>query len=276
MLSNTTKALALLLICTFLFTGCEQKQASKENRTIRLATTTSLENSGLLDVLLPAFYRKTGITVQVLPMGTGKALRTASDGNCDVVLVHAPQAEKKFITDGWGVDRRRIMYNHFVLIGPRDDPAGVKDATSPENAFKKIAETKSVFTSRGDNSGTHKKEMIIWGLTGVEPSGSWYRSVGTGMGPTLTIANEMRGYVLTDYGTFVKFRKKLDLVVLYKSGDAFFNPYSVIMVNPARHTHVKRDAVSEFMDFLISPDARELIGNYKVDGELLFHPDSGE
>jgi len=239
MIPGTIKIAALLLIFTLLPAGCERKQASKEDRTIRLATTTSLENSGLLDVLLPAFYEKTGITVRVLPMGTGKALRTARDGNCDVVLVHAPQAEKEFVNQGWGVDHRRIMFNYFVLAGPADDPAGVKDAKTPEEAFKKIAETKSVFTSRGDNSGTHKKEMIIWGLTGIEPSGSWYRSLGNGMGPTLTVANEMQGYVLTDYGTFVKFRNKLDLVILYKSGKAFFNPYSIIMVNPARHPQVK-------------------------------------
>ena len=272
MARNTVKKAAVLLCFAILFTGCQRKRTSRKERSIRLATTTSLENSGLLDVLLPEFQRKTGIEVQVIPMGTGKALRTARDGNCDVVLVHAPKAEAEFVTQGWGADRRRIMFNHFVIAGPGIDPAEVKGARTAEEAFRRIKATQSTFVSRGDNSGTHKKEMEIWGLVGVAPSGRWYRSVGKGMGETLTMANEMRAYLLIDYGTFIKFRNKIELVALFEDGDTLFNPYGIIAVSPDRHPHVKHTAVLEFMEFLTSQDGRRLIRDFTVEGEVLFHP----
>ena len=251
------------------WTGCQKKQQQK---TLRLATTTSTENSGLLDVLLPVFEKKTGIKVHVLPMGTGKALRTARDGNCDVVLVHAPAAEKKFVNDGWGLARHRVMVNDFLLLGPPEDPAHIKGMASPPAALKAIAAGGFTFTSRGDNSGTHKKEMELWAAASINPSGHWYRSVGKGMGEALTMASEMKSYVLADRGTFIKFRDKIDLVPLVQGDQSLHNPYGIIAVNPEKHPHVKQDEATRFIDFLTSDEARELIENYRLQGEILFHP----
>ena len=250
-----------------MFLGCD----TQENNTIRLATTTSTESSGLLDVLLPVF-QQTGITVEVMPMGTGRALRTARDGNCDLVLVHAPQAEEKFVADGWGVQRRQVMYNDFVLLGPASDPAQIKAAASAPEALKRIAAAGAAFVSRGDNSGTHKKEQALWAAAGVAPSGQWYRSVGKGMGETLTMADQMGAYTLADRGTFIKFRKKIALAVLVEGDRALHNPYGVIAVNPAKHPHVKYEQALKFIEFLTSDEGRKLIGGYKLDGEVLFHP----
>ena len=255
-----------------LASGCRDPEASGQAKSIRLATTTSTENSGLLDVLLPAFRRKTGIEVQVMPMGTGKVLRTARDGNCDVVLVHAPRAEREFVAQGWGVDRRAVMYNDFVLLGPTADPAAIEGASSAAEAMKKIAAAGAPFVSRGDNSGTHKKEQSLWAAAEVKPAGAWFRSVGKGMGETLIMANQMRAYVLADRGTYLKFRGKIDLAVLVTDGDPMHNPYGVIAVNPEKWPHVARDAAKRFIEFLTSDEARELIAGYKVDGEVLFHP----
>lgn len=239
---------------------------------IRLATTTSTENSGLLDVLLPAFHRRTGIEVQVMAMGTGRALQTGRDGNCDVVLVHAPQAEEQFVAGGWGVNRRPVMYNDFLLLGPPADPARLKGVRSPVTAVQKISATGSLFVSRGDNSGTHAKEKALWQAAGIEPSGAWYRSVGKGMGQTLIMANELNAYVLVDRGTAIKFRGKLSLAPVLEGHKRLHNPYRIIAVNPARHRHVKYDDVLKFIDFLVSEECQSLIGGYRLGGEILFHP----
>ena len=260
--------ITIAIACAVLVIGCKKEQ----KKIIKLATTTSIENSGLLEVVLPPFRRKVGIDVQVMPMGTGKALRTARDGNCDVVLAHAPQAEEKFVNEGWGVSRTRVMYSDFVIVGPAADPAEIKDMKSPAEAMKKIAAAKSAFVSRGDNSGTHAKETELWRSAGLEPAGDWYRSVGKGMGETLTMAGEMRAYVLVDRGTFIRFRRKTDLVVLVEGDRSLYNPYSVIAVNPARHPHAKYHKVMKFIEFLTSDEGRRLIGDYKLDGEILFHP----
>ena len=259
---------AMLLICTVLLIGC----SDQEPKAIRLATTTSTESSGLLDVLVPAFRAKTGINVHVMPMGTGKALRTARDGNCDLVLVHAPQAEQQFVDQGWGVHRRQVMYNDFVILGPASDPANVRPLKNPAEAMKRIAASGAIFVSRGDNSGTHKKECQLWQQTGLAPDGQWYRSVGKGMGQTLIMANEMNAYVLADRGSFIKFRKKIDLVVLVAGHEMLYNPYGVIAVNPAKHPHVKYSLAMQFIAFLTSDQGQKLIGDYKLEGETLFHP----
>ena len=257
-----------LALCVVLLVGC----GKQEPQAIKLATTTSTVNSGLLDVLVPAFRAKTGIAVLVMPMGTGKALRTARDGNCDVVLVHAPKAEEQFVEQGWGVKRRQIMYNDFVILGPANDPAKVKSLESAVEAVKRIAFIKSVFVSRGDNSGTHKKELALCDAARLEPAGSWYRSVGTGMGQTLIVANEMKAYVLADRGSFIKFRKKIDLVILVAGDKILYNPYGVIAVNPQKHPRVKYAQAMKFINFLSSEEGQKLIGDYRLDGEILFHP----
>ena len=258
----------LLMACTVLLLGCSEQGPE----VIKLATTTSTESSGLLDVLLPAFHQKTGITVQVLPMGTGKALRTARDGNCDLVLVHAPEAEEQFVNEGWGIKRRQIMYNDFVILGPLSDPAKVRDLKSPVEAFKRIAAARSVYVSRGDNSGTHKKELELWQAVGLEPLGQWYRSVGKGMGQTLIVANQMKAYVLADRASFIKFRKKIDLVLLVAGDKMLYNPYGLIAVNPKKHPHAKYVQAMKFIEFLSSEEGQKLIADYKLDGEILFHP----
>ena len=257
-----------LVFCAALLVGCGES----EPKAIKLATTTSTVNSGLLDVLVPAFRAKTGIDVQVIPMGTGKALRTARDGNCDVVLVHAPQAEEQFVNQGWGVERRQIMYNDFVILGPANDPAKVRGLESGVEAVKRIGATKSVFVSRGDNSGTHRKELELWEAVGLEPSGSWYREVGKGMGQTLIVANEMRAYVLADRGSFIKFRKKIGLVVLVAGDKMLYNPYGLMAVNPKKYPQVKYAQAMKFIEFLSSPEGQKLIGDYRLEGEILFHP----
>ena len=257
-----------LLACIVLLAGC----AEQEPESIRLATTTSTESSGLLDVLLPAFTQKTSIVVKVLPMGTGRALQTARDGNCDLVLVHAPKAEELFVAQGWGINRQQIMYNDFVILGPASDPALVKGLKSPVEALEKIAAAKSPYVSRGDNSGTHKKEIELWQAISSEPIGQWYRSVGKGMGQTLIVANQMKAYVLADRGTFIKLRQKIDLVVLVEGDKMLYNPYGVIAVNPRKHPQAKYGQAMKFIEFLTSQEGQKLIGDYKLDGEILFHP----
>lgn len=271
-MKRVTACCLIALAAMVLTPGCRDPEASGPAKSIRLATTTSTENSGLLDVLLPAFKQTTGIEVQVMPMGTGKALRTARDGNCDVVLVHAPQAERDFVAQGWGVARRAVMYNDFVLLGPTADPAAIQGASSAAEAMKKIADAEATFVSRGDNSGTHKKEQSLWSATEVKPDGQWFRSVGKGMGETLIMADQMKAHVLADRGTYLKFRGKIDLAVLVSGGDQMHNPYGVIAVNPRKWPHVPHDAAIRFIEFLTSDEARELIAAYKVDGEVLFHP----
>ena len=257
-----------LLACIVLLAGCGEQGLE----VIKLATTTSTESSGLLDVLLPAFHQKTGITVQVLPMGTGKALRTARDGNCDLVLVHAPKAEEQFVNQGWGINPRQIMYNDFVILGPASDPAKVRDLESAVEAMKRIAAARSVYVSRGDNSGTHKKELELWQAVGLEPAGQWYRSVGKGMGQTLIVANQMKAYVLADRASFIKFRKKIDLVLLVAGDKMLYNPYGLIAVNPKKHPHAKYVQAMKFIEFLSSEEGQKLIADYKLDGEILFRP----
>jgi len=251
-----------------------------------LATTTSTADSGLLDVILPVFEKANNVKVKVVAVGTGQALKLGQDGNADVVLVHARAQEDQFVADGWGVDRRDVMYNDFILVGPTQDPAGSKGLTTAAEALQAIANKQAAFASRGDNSGTHTKEKDLWKKAGLEPKGDWYKSLGQGMGDTLIFANEKGAYTITDRGTYLSMKDKLpNLTVLVggasikeNSDQSLLNPYGVIAVNPARYPHVKFALAQKFMAWLAAVETQKLIGQYGVDkfGQPLFYPDSAE
>jgi tungstate transport system substrate-binding protein len=265
--------LAAALAAALLTAGCSPRQP----RTLTLATTTSTQSSGLLDVLVPRFRAVTGIEVKVVAVGTGQALELGRRGDADVLLVHDPDAEQRFMDEGFGTDRREVMHNDFVLIGPPADPAGVKGQTSAAEAFARIARRGSPFVSRGDESGTHQKEKAVWRQAGVEPRGDWYLSAGGGMGQVLRLASEKRSYTLSDRGTFLALRQGLDLPVLVEGDPLLVNPYHVISVNPAKHPHVHRGEAQEFADFLLSPGGKDLIGDFGRDrfGQPLFFLGAG-
>jgi tungstate transport system substrate-binding protein len=237
---------------------------------LRMSTTTSTENSGLLSVLLPPFEKRYGCKVDVVAVGTGKALKLGEAGDVDVVFVHARSLEDKFVANGYGVNRRDVMYNDFVLLGPADDPAGAGKAKSAPDAFRAIAAKGSPFISRGDESGTHQKEKEVWASVGIVSRGAWYVEAGQGMGEVITMATEKRGYTLSDRGTYIAFRKKTDLIVLRQGDKNLWNPYGIIVVNPKKHTHVKYDLAMKLVDFVTGPEGQSLIAGFKVDGEPLF------
>ena len=237
---------------------------------LRMSTTTSTENSGLLSVLLPPFEEKFGCKVDVVAVGTGKALKLGEAGDVDVVFVHARTLEDQFVANGYGVNRRDVMYNDFVLLGPPDDPAGVGKAKSAPDAYRAIAAKGIPFISRGDESGTHQKEKEIWASAGIVPRGAWYVEAGQGMGEVLTMATQKRGYTLSDRGTYIAFRKKTDLAVLRQGDRNLWNPYGIIAVNPKKHAHVKYDLAMKLVDFFTGPEGQSLIAGFKVDGEPLF------
>ena len=241
---------------------------------LRLSTTTSTENSGLLDALIPPFEARFRVTVDVIPVGTGKALKLAEGGDVDVTLVHAPELEKLFVKRGFGVNRRYVMYNDFVIVGPPQDVAGIKGAADARGAFRRIAERTALFISRGDRSGTHTKELSLWKKAGVNPSLPWYLESGRGMGAVLIIADEKRAYTLTDRGTYLAFRRKLDLAILVEGDPALFNPYHVIAVNPAKHPHVNYLGAMLLIGWLTSAEGQEIIANFgmKEFGQPLFIP----
>jgi tungstate transport system substrate-binding protein len=245
---------------------------SEERPRLRLATTTSTENSGLLAALLPPFEKKHGVTVDVIAAGTGKALKLGENGDVDVVLVHAPQAEAKFVAAGFGVRRVPVMHNDFVIVGPKGDPAKLAEAKTAADAFQRLAEWKASFISRGDDSGTHKKEKTLWQAAGIEPKGGWYVSTGQAMGAVLRIADEKRAYALTDRGTFLAYAAKLELTVCLEGDPALHNPYGVIAVNPRKHPHAKHALAMQLIDFLTSDAGQKLIDEYQLEGERLFHP----
>ena len=260
---NLEAALAFLLL------ALAALPASAGER-LRVSTTTSTENSGLLAVLLPPFENRCGCNVDVVSVGTGKALKLGEAGDVDVVFVHARKLEDRFMANGYGVDRRDVMYNDFVLLGPADDPAGVGRTSSAPDAFREIAAKGSPFISRGDESGTHQKEKEIWASAGIVPVGGWYLEAGQGMGEVIMMATQKRGYTLSDRGTYIAFRKKTDLVVLRQGDKNLRNPYGIIAVSPKRHPHVKYDLALKFIDFVTGPEGRALIAGFKVDGEPLF------
>ena len=249
--------------------------AAAQEKYIVVASTTSTEQSGLFSHLLPAFKAKTGIEVRVVALGTGQALDTARRGDADVVFVHDKDAELKFLNEGYGIDRREVMYNDFVLVGPKDDPAKVGGTKDIVAALKKIAGSKSPFASRGDRSGTHAAELRLWKTAGVDPEtgkGSWYRETGSGMGPTLNTAAAMDAYALSDRGTWISFKNRRNLVISVEGDQRLFNQYGVMLVNPAKHPHVKKDLGMAFIDWVTSPEGQKTIADYKIDGQQLFFP----
>ena len=244
---------------------------------IIVQSTTSTQNSGLFEHILPLFTEKTGIEVRVVAVGTGQALKNAEKGDGDVVLVHSQPDEEKFVTDGWGVKRYPVMYNDFIIVGPAADPAGIAGIKQAPDALKKIATVQSLFASRADNSGTHKAELKLWQQAGVNPkasSGSWYLETGSGMGATLNTAVGKQAYALTDRGTWLAFANKDDFKVLVEGDDKLFNQYGVILVNPAKHPNVKAKEGQAFIDWLTGPEGQAAIADYKIDGQQLFFPNA--
>jgi tungstate transport system substrate-binding protein len=241
---------------------------------LRMSTTTSTENSGLLKVLNPVFEKRYGIRIEVLAVGTGKALKLAENGDVDVLLVHAPDAEAAFVAAGYGVNRKRVMFNDFVLVGPDNDSAGVKSAQTVDEALQKISKAKAFFISRGDDSGTHQKELALWQKTGLKPQGEWYISAGQGMGAVLTMADEKQAYALSDRGTYLAMQAKLQLTVLNEGDEALVNPYHVMAVNPQRFPNINYESAMRYIEFLTGEEGQALIAGYKKLGQALFHPDA--
>ena len=239
---------------------------------IRMATTTSTENSGLLSYLLPEFTKDTGYKVHVIAVGTGKALRLGRDGDVDVVLVHAINAETEFVNQKYGVKRHPVMYNDFVIIGDPADPAGIKNSKSINDAFSRIKSSQSLFVSRGDDSGTHKKERSIWQTSKVNPEGKWYREAGQGMGKVIQMANELGAYTLTDRGTWLGYKDKVQMDVLYQGDSLLFNPYGIIAVNPERYSDINQHGVNALISWITSKKGQKLIGQYKKFDQVLFTP----
>ncbi len=239
---------------------------------LKLATTTSTYNSGLLDAIVPDFERKTGTEVQIIAVGTGKALRMGRDGDADLLLVHAPGAEKTFMDKGYGNNRRAVMYNDFVIVGPASDPAAVAGQSDAARALQNIAGSRAVFVSRGDDSGTHKKELKLWQAAKLEPAGSWYREAGQGMGKVLQIADELQGYALTDRGTWLAYKDKVTLKLVVEGDQRLFNPYSVMQINPERFSDLNHKAAQAFSDWLVSAETQQMIKAFRINGEPLFIP----
>ena len=250
-----------------------------QEKSIVVASTTSTQDSGLFEYLLPIFQQKTGIAVRVIAQGTGQALDTGRRGDADVVFVHAKSAEEKFLAEGQGVKRNPVMYNDFVLIGPKSDPAGIK-GNDIAAALKKIKEKQASFVSRGDRSGTHIAELALWnrdaGIDIDKEKGAWYKSIGQGMGAALNMAGASNAYVLSDRGTWLSFKNRGDLQILVEGDKRLFNQYGVILVNPEKHPTVKKDLGQEFIDWLLSPEGQRAIANYKVNGEQLFYPNADD
>lgn len=248
-----------------------------DKQTIILQSTTSTRNSGLLDAILPQFTRKTGIVVKVVAVGTGQALKNARNGDGDVLLVHARAAEDAFVAAGYGIDRRDVMYNDFVLVGPTSDPAGLSKATSVGEALKILARGTAPFVSRGDDSGTHKKERKLWKTTGLDVISQrpgWYRESGAGMGATLNIAAGMGAYTLSDRATWLAFKNRATMKIVFEGDKSLHNQYGVIRVNPARYKHINAKGALMFVDWITGKPGQELIANFKLDGQQLFFPNA--
>jgi len=269
--------LPVALAATLAFGATIATPARASDPYIILQSTTSTEQSGLFRHILPLFKSKTGIDVRVVAVGTGQALKNAERGDGDVVLVHAKTAEEKFVADGFGVKRCEVMYNDFVVVGPSSDPAKVKGSKDVAAALKAIAAAKAPFASRGDDSGTHKAELDLWKAAGIDvkaASGDWYRSTGSGMGPTLNAASGMNAYALTDRGTWLAFKNRGALEIVVEGDRKLFNQYGVMLVNPAKHPHVKAKEGQAFIDWLVGPDGQSAIRSYKIEGEPLFFPNA--
>ena len=250
-----------------------------QDKSIVVASTTSTQDSGLFEYLLPIFKQKTGITVKVVAEGTGKALDTARRCDADVVFVHAKSQEEKFLSQGYGVKRFPVMYNDFVVVGPKSDPAGIKGMKSVTKAFQTLKDKKIDFISRGDRSGTNSAELRIWKAAGIDinkDKGPWYKAIGQGMGATLNTASASNAYTLTDRATWIHFKNKGDLVIVVEGDKGLFNQYGVMLVNPAKCPTVKKDLGQAFIDYLISPEGQKTLAGYKVNGQELFFPDASD
>ena len=272
-LHRLVRRLAVYAFCAALLTGV----AAGETRSITVASTTSTQNSGLFSYLLPQFTAETGIEVQVVAVGTGQAIRIATNGDADLLLVHHEASERKFVADGFGLARHPVMHNDFVLVGPGTDPAGIRGMDDAAAALRQIGAGRQVFVSRGDDSGTHKKELELWQATGFDPrpaSGTWYREAGSGMGATLNTASAMGGYTLTDRASWVSFGNKGELEILVEGDARLHNPYTAIVVNPERHPHVHAREAQALVDWLVSAPGQAAIAAYRVDGQQLFFPDA--
>jgi tungstate transport system substrate-binding protein len=253
--------------------------AQAQQKNIILSTTTSTQDSGLLDVLIPIFEKKTGYFVKTIAVGSGQAMAMGRKGEADVLLVHSPAAEKKFVAEGYGVNRRIIMHNDFIVVGPAEDPAKIKGTKAAVEAFKKIAAAGSLFLSRSDKSGTHTKEMTIWKAAGINPEGKkWYQQTGLGMGQTLNVASEKKGYTLADRGTYLALKKRLGLDILTEGDAILLNVYHVIEVNPAKWPKVNAAGGRAFADFMVSKEVQDIVKTFGVDkfGSPLFFPDAGK
>lgn len=246
-------------------------------RFITVASTTSTEASGLFGHILPMFEQQTGIDVRVVAVGTGQAIEIARRGDADVLFVHHKPSEEEFVEQGYGVKRYDVMYNDYVMVGPEEDPAGIRGMEDAAAALGKITGAEALFVSRGDDSGTHKKELSLWKETGVDvkaASGEWYREVGSGMGATLNTTSSLNAYTLTDRGTWISFANKGNLEILVEGDPRLFNQYGVILVNPEKHPHVKAEAGQQFIDWLVSDDGQQAIASYQLDGKQLFFPNA--
>ncbi|WP_430435723.1 substrate-binding domain-containing protein [Oceanibaculum nanhaiense] len=276
-MNRFSRFLAVAALAVPVALGAAVGSAQAQDRFITVASTTSTENSGLFKHILPLFKAKTGIDVRVIAQGTGQALDTGRRGDADVVFVHAPAAEKKFVAEGHGVERFEVMYNDFVIVGPNSDPAGVKGMKDAPASLAKIAAAKATFASRGDDSGTHKAELRLWQEAGVDvkaAGGSWYRELGSGMGATLNTAAQMPAYALTDRATWISFQNRGDLEISVEGDAKLFNQYGVILVSPEKHKHVKKAEGQAFIDWLVSGEGQKAIADYKLNGQPLFFPNA--
>ena len=265
------------LILRLLLVFCLVGSVSAQSRFITVASTTSTEQSGLFKHLLPVFEKKTGVQVRVVALGTGQALDMGRRGDADVVFVHARPLEEKFLAEGFGVKRQDVMYNDFVLIGPKSDPAKVAGGKDALEAFRRIRTAQAPFVSRGDRSGTHFAELEIWKAAGVDiakDKGPWYRDTGQGMGPALNTAAGMNAYVLADRGTWLSFKNRAELGILVEGDKRLFNQYGIMLVNPAKHPSVKKELGQAFIDWVVSPEGQNTIASYKINGEQLFFPNA--
>ncbi len=241
---------------------------------LRISTTTSTENSGLIAKLNPPFSRLHNIRLDVIAVGTGKALRLGEQGDVDVILVHAPAAEIEFVKAGFGVDRKAVMHNDFIIVGPVDDPADIKGSVSAMQAFQKLNISNASFISRGDDSGTHKKEKELWHAADIQLTGENYIEAGQGMGAVLRMTDDKQVYTLTDRGTFLSFQDKIDLVILYEGDEILFNPYHIMAVNPDKHEHVEFELAKKYIDYITGPKGQQIIKDYQIAGQQLFYPDA--
>ncbi len=279
MFNRRTLTAATLGAAAFSVLVTASPAALAQDKSIVVASTTSTQDSGLFEHLLPLFKAKTGIAVKVVAQGTGQALDTGRRGDADVGFVHAKSQEVKFVADGFGVKRYPVMYNDFVLIGPKSDPAGIKGSKDIVAALKKIKETAAPFISRGDKSGTHSAELNLWKVATIDidkDKGPWYKSIGQGMGAALNTASAGNAYVLADRATWISFKNRGDLAIVVEGDKRLFNQYGVILVNPAKHPNVKKDLGQQFIDYLVSPEGQKDIANYKINGEQLFYPNAND